>query len=66
MGSLSAKGRQISTRIPNEMNKEENEWETKKKCGICQQQDHNKNNYTYIPTSSTFPQTNIIVYVFYL
>ncbi|KAH1249812.1 hypothetical protein HKD37_05G012916 [Glycine soja] len=39
-----AKSHSVSTRIPTEMDKEENERESRKKYGICRQHSHNRNN----------------------
>ena len=50
MSRLPTKGR--PTRIPTEMNDEEkNEQESRKKCGICRQHDHNINNCPNISPS---------------
>jgi len=38
------KGRPVSIRIPIEMDKEENERESRQKYEICRQHDHNRNN----------------------
>ena len=46
-----AKGHPVSTRIPTEMDEDENEWASRKKCGLCQQHDHNRNNCPNISPS---------------
>jgi len=46
-----ANGRPISTRIPTEMDEDENERESKKKYGICRQHGHNRNNYLNLSSS---------------
>jgi len=43
--------RSVSTRIPTEMDEDENERESSKKCGICRQHDYNRNNYPNISSS---------------
>jgi len=46
-----AKGPPVSTRIPTEMDEDENERASRKKCGLCQQHGHNRNNYPNISSS---------------
>jgi len=46
-----AKGRLVSTRIPTEMDEDENERKSRKKCGICRQHSHNRNNCPNISSS---------------
>ncbi|KAH1198656.1 hypothetical protein GmHk_18G052193 [Glycine max] len=47
----SAKGHPVSTCIPTEMDEEENECESRKKCGIYRQYGHNRNNCPNISSS---------------
>jgi len=46
-----AKGHPVSTHIPTLMDKDENERESRKKCGIFRQHGHNRNNCSYISSS---------------
>ena len=49
-----AKGHPVSTRIPTEMDEEEKEQESRKKCGICRQHGYNRNNCPNISSSLIF------------
>ena len=46
-----AKGCPVLTHIPTEMDKDENERESRKKCGICRQHGHNRINCYNISSS---------------
>ncbi|KAH1266114.1 hypothetical protein GmHk_01G001681 [Glycine max] len=46
-----AKGRPVSTRIPTEMDEDENERASRKKCGLCRQHGHSRNNCPNVSSS---------------
>ncbi|KAH1238920.1 hypothetical protein GmHk_08G023494 [Glycine max] len=46
-----AKGRPVSTRIPTEMDEDENERASRKKCGLYRQHGHNRNNCPNVSSS---------------
>ncbi|KAL5146141.1 hypothetical protein HKD37_06G016022 [Glycine soja] len=45
------KGRPVSTRIPTEMDEDENERASRKKCGLCRQHGHSRNNCPNVSSS---------------
>ncbi|KAH1250187.1 hypothetical protein GmHk_05G013403 [Glycine max] len=46
-----AKGHHVLTCIPTEMDEDENEQASRKKCGLCRQHDHSRNNCPNISSS---------------